>query len=82
MNYKNPRPTEKPITALMLEYIGESNEWEWYSILFDCTPFEAIQNYLYENNEDEYILDNFNKTYNHELEKIEIDNVRAYYITI
>jgi len=81
-NFLNPRPTPQPITAVMLEHIGATEEWEWYNILFDCTLQDAINSY-YEDMYSEEELDNL-KISNRANEQQEIvtEDCRAYYITI
>ncbi len=36
------------LKVVMLEHVGESNYWEWYSITRDTTPQEAIKAYYTE----------------------------------
>lgn len=44
-NYIAKRPIKGTITAIMVENIGEFNEWQWYEILFDTDLKGAIQIY-------------------------------------
>ena len=77
---KPKRPTKKPITAVMLEYIGESENWEWYDIMFDVTPAEAVKHYYKENGMlQEY--KNEIKNINTKQSSITLEIARAYIIT-
>ncbi len=81
----------KSIKAIMLEYIAESGNYEWYSVTRNETPKQAIKRYMAENycmveegslddkGEDEtyrILEDNEGHFYD------STENCRAYYITI
>lgn len=83
LNPPTPRPTPQPINAVMLEHIGESNTFEWYEILFNTTPYQAVYNYHKEvlEEDEEQLLDSLAGIADTSLANPETDFARAYYIT-
>jgi hypothetical protein len=85
LDYDRDQEVE-PLEAIMIEFIGESNSWEWYSIVRGITEQEAIKNYLTEMGleEEDEIKEEFDKRLSRDgsVFYAKDHDVRAYKITI
>ena len=76
------RPTPNPINAVMVEFFnGDTHEWEWYEILFDTTPYEAVKYYYESHDYDEPCTKALLNQSKPNQEKVDTEEARAYYIT-
>lgn len=71
---------KKPLKVVMLEHIGEDNSWEWYDVIRDTTPEEAVKSYLEERLGEGEEMENLKLE--DDMVYGELTDVRAYYITI
>lgn len=71
----------KKIKVVLVEHIGESNNWEWYSLARNITPEEALKEYCEDIMETETGVVTLNKKDGYYYSENN-DDVRATIVTI